>query len=74
MQGKLQTPYRPDYSVSGNTLDIIDNLSIPKGQWGQASHLEPLTKDFKNFGPGKVHQGVVEGNLPVNPKTITKLS
>ena len=56
MQGKLQIPYRPDYSVSGNTLDIIDNLLIPKGQWGQASHLEPLTKDFKNFGPGKVHQ------------------
>ena len=73
MQGKLQIPYRPDYSVSGNTIDVIDNISIPKGQWGNANYLEPITKDFKNFGPGGISQGVIEGKIPVDPSTIKKL-
>jgi len=70
---KLQIPYRPDYRVSGDTLDVIDDISIPKGDWGRASYLEPLTKDFKKFGPGNATQIIIDGEVPVIPSTIEKL-
>lgn len=67
---KLQIPYRPDYRVSGNTLDIIDQIEIPKGKWGTADYLEPLTKDYKLYGPGKATQVIVSGPIPVDPGTL----
>ena len=70
---KLQIPYRPDYRVSGDTLDIIDEIKIPKGDWGRADYLEPLTTDFKKFGPGNATQAIIKGKLPVDPTTIEKL-
>jgi len=70
---KLQIPYRPDYRVSGNSLDIIDKMKIPNGKWGTADYPEPLTKDYKIYGPGKATQVIVDGPIPVDPGTITKL-
>ncbi|WP_198263023.1 RHS repeat-associated core domain-containing protein [sulfur-oxidizing endosymbiont of Gigantopelta aegis] len=70
---KLQIPYRPDYRVSGNTLDVIDDIEIPKGNWGQSEKLEPITSDFKKFGPGKATQAVIKGEVPVNPESLEKL-
>jgi len=70
---KLQIPYRPDYRVSGDTLNIIDRMAIPKGKWGEADYLEPLTRDFNKFGPGKATQIIINGDVPVYPKTIEKL-
>jgi hypothetical protein len=72
-QGKMQIPYRPDYRVSGNSLGVIDQMSVPKGSWGSADHLEPITKDFRKFGPGKATQVVIEGPVPVDPNSLTKL-
>ncbi len=57
-QGKLQIPYRPEYRISFDTLDIIDDISIPKGRWGEANYLEPVTKDYRNFGPGGATQAI----------------
>ena len=62
-QGKLQIPYRPEYRIGFDTLDIIDDISIPNGKWGTASYLEPITKDFKNFGPGKATQAVTYSEI-----------
>jgi hypothetical protein len=70
---KLQIPYRPDYRVSGDTLDVIENIKVPKGDWGRADYLEPVTKDFKKFGPGDVTQATIAGKVPVDPTTIEKL-
>jgi hypothetical protein len=70
---KMQIPYRPDYRVSGNSLDIIDEMQIPLGEHGRAGSLEPLTKDFPNFGPGKGSQVVVTGPVRVTPDSLTKL-
>ncbi len=72
-QGKMQIPYRPDYRVSGNSLDVIDQMSVPKGNWGNADHLEPITKDFRKFGPGKATQVVIEGPVQIDPNSLTKL-
>lgn len=62
-QGKLQIPYRPEYRIGFDTLDIIDDISIPNGKWGTASYLEPITNDFKNFGPGKATQAVTYSEI-----------
>jgi hypothetical protein len=70
-QGKLQIPYRPEYRVSFDTLQIIDDIKVPNGDWGRASYLEPLTKDFMQYGPGKATQAIT--NSPVNISEIYKL-
>ncbi len=70
---KLQIPYRPDYRVAGDTIDVVDKISIPKGNQGRAEYPEPITQDFKKFGPGGVTQATIEGDVPVNPSTIEKL-
>ena len=62
-QGKLQIPYRPEYRISFDTLDILDDLHIPKGNWGRANYLEPITKDFKIFGPGGATQAVTYSKI-----------
>ena len=62
-QGKLQIPYRPEYRISFDTLDIIDDISIPNGQWGQANYLEPITQDYKCFGPGGATQAVTYSEI-----------
>ena len=62
-QGKLQIPYRPEYRISFDTLDIIDDIHIPKGDWGKADYLEPITKDFKKFGPGKATQAITYSTI-----------
>lgn len=35
-----------------NTLPLIDDIYVPKGQGGEADYLEPLTKDFIEYGQG----------------------
>ena len=62
-QGKLRIPYRPEYRISFDTLDIIDDIHIPKGDWGKADYLEPITKDFKKFGPGKATQAITYSTI-----------
>ena len=51
-QGKLQIPYRPEYRISFNTLDIIDDIYIPYGKWGRISYdqcQERSTRDSALF-------------------------
>ena len=66
-------PYRPDYRVSGDSLNVLDNMRIPKGDWGRADYFEPITTDFRKFGPGKSTQVIIDGPFPVNASTIKKL-
>lgn len=57
-QGKLQIPYRPKYRIEFDTLDINDDISIPKGNWGRADYLELIIKDFHKYDPGKDTQAI----------------
>lgn len=59
--------------MSGDTLSIVDQLKIPHGQWGEANYLEPITKDFKKFGPGGVSQIIIDGSFEVDPTTLFKM-
>ncbi|MHB1395126.1 MAG: RHS repeat-associated core domain-containing protein, partial [Clostridia bacterium] len=70
-QGKLQIPYRPEYRASFDTLKIIDDIKVPNGNWGRADYLEPITKDFLQFGPGKATQAVT--TKPVDILDLFKL-
>ena len=71
-QGKLQIPYRPEYRVDFNTLNIIDDVSIPHGEWGTAEHLEPITADFKKYGPGKASQAITYSEIE-SVEQVTKM-
>lgn len=44
--GRLQVPHDASIRGSFDTLQIIDDIRVPNGKWGQASWLEPITKDF----------------------------
>lgn len=48
---------------SFDTLDIYDDIHIPKGDWGRAEYLEPIAKDFKIFGLGGATQAVTYSKI-----------
>lgn len=69
--GKLQVPHDASVKGSFDTLQIIDDIRVPNGNWGKASYLEPLTKDFPEFGPGGATQVITNGKIILDK--ITKL-
>ena len=34
----------------------MDDIEIPKGKWGEAEYLEPITKDFPELDKGGLHK------------------
>jgi len=40
------------------TLQIIDDIRVQNGKWGEAKWLEPITKDFPKYGPGGATQAL----------------
>ncbi len=69
--GALQVPHDASVKVSFNTLQIIDDISVPYGNWGKASYFEPITTDFPQFGPGGATQVITHS--PINIDNITRL-
>lgn len=69
--GALQVPHDASIKVSFDTLQIIDDISIPYGNWGKASYLEPITKDFPQFGSGGATQVITHSKIKID--SITKL-
>lgn len=69
--GKLQVPHDASIRGSFDTLQIIDDIRIPNGNWGKANYLEPLTKDFPEYGPGGATQAIT--NLQIKLDSINKL-
>ena len=54
----LQTPHDASIRASFDMLPILENIEIPKGSYGKGELLEPITKDFPQFGPGGATQAV----------------
>ena len=52
----LQIPYTPSHFATFDTLQIIDDLHIPGGEWGASSIPEPITTSFPEFGKGGATQ------------------
>lgn len=67
----MQVPHDAAIRIEFDTLQIIDDVRVPHGQWGTASHLEPLTVDFAQFGPGGATQAIT--NLPIQAREIVDL-
>jgi len=67
----LQVPHDASIKASFDTMQIIDDINIPYGNWGKASYLEPITKDFPQFGTGGATQVITNSNIKIN--AITKL-
>ena len=67
----LQVPHDASVKVSFDTLQIIDDISVPYGNWGKASYLEPITTDFPQFGSGGATQVITHSKIKI--KSITKL-
>ncbi len=72
MPGKLQVPHDASIRGSFDTLQIIDDIKIPNGQWGKADWLEPITKDFPKFGPGGATQAITKS--PIHLDSLIDLS
>lgn len=53
------------YRVEFDTLQLADELKIPNGKWGEASYLEPITKDFTGFGDGGATQVIFRNTTKV---------
>ncbi len=67
----LQVPHDASVKVSFDTLQIIDDINIPYGKWGEALYLEPITKDFSEFGSGGATQVITHSEIVID--LITKL-
>ena len=69
--GALQVPHDASVKVSFDTLQIIDDINIPFGNWGKAPYLELITKDFPQFGSGGATQVITHSKIEID--SITKL-
>lgn len=67
--GALQVPHDASIKVSFDTLQIIDDISVPYGNWGKSSYLEPITKDFPQFGNGGATQVITHSNIIIDSIT-----
>lgn len=69
----LQLAKKPDgtpwndarYRVEFDTLQHIDEIEVPRGKWGEADYLEPLTKDYTDFGDGGATQIIFKSKTKV---------
>ena len=69
--GALQIPHDAVYRGTFDTLQIIDDVRVPYGEWGKARHLEPIVKDFPEYGLGGATQAITNKSIVLNE--ITKL-
>ena len=70
----LQTPHPADVRASFDTLQTLDDLQIPKGQWNTADYYEPITKDYIDYGRGGATQAITQKEIKIDeivqlPKT-----
>ena len=69
--GALQVPHDAFVRVEFDTLQIIYEIDVPYGNWGKSPYLEPVTKDFPQFGPGGATQVITHSEIHID--SITKL-
>ena len=54
------------YKVSFDTLQIVDDISVPHGKWGTADYLEPITRDYPEYGPGGATQAITHSQIRID--------
>jgi hypothetical protein len=71
IKSELQIKYPPTHIGEFDTLQIVDDIRIPNGKWGEAGYKEPIIKDFPNFGEGGATQAVT--NTPIKDFTLKEI-
>ncbi len=56
----LQLEREPSHYATFDTLQIIDDLSVPTGRWGTSSIMEPITTTFPEYGIGGATQATTK--------------
>lgn len=68
---KLQIQRDAPIRIEFDTMQILDDVNIPHGDFGKAGHFEPLTKDFPQWGNGGATQAVTR--QPIQVRRIVDL-
>ena len=71
-QSLLQTPHPPSHWIEFDTLQVIDDLRVPNGNWQRSNIPEPLTRTFPEFGRGGGTQAIT--NQPITIRDSGTLS
>jgi len=69
-QSVLQLKYTPSHYAAFNTLQLIDDLSIPGARWNTLSIPEPVVTSFPKYGVGGASQAITTtpiGNYSLKP-------
>lgn len=59
----LQVPHDGRIKVEFDTAQILDDIQIPRGKWGDADWLEPITKDYPEYGKGGAYQAITRQKI-----------
>jgi len=70
-RARLQVPHDARYRAEFDTDQIIDDIQIPRGKWGDADYLEPITRDNPIFGEGGATQAI--SRQPIKVQKIIDL-
>lgn len=71
VQNLLQLPKKPSHAVQFDTLQLVDDLSIPTGKWNTTNTPEPITNTFSKWGKGGGTQAIT--NEPINVDDFWRL-
>lgn len=72
VQSLLQLPKTPSHAVQFDTLQLLDDLSIPTGKWNTTNVPEPITTTFPKWGKGGGTQAIT--NQPISINDLWRLS
>jgi hypothetical protein len=64
----LQLKYEPSHYAQFDTLQIIDDISIPGGKWNTSPIPEPITSTYPKFGSGGATQTIT--TTPIKNYTL----
>lgn len=53
------------YKIEFDTGQIAEEIKIPNGNWGKSDWLEPMTKDYPEFGDGGATQAVTNASFKI---------
>jgi len=70
-KNKLQIYDKPSHIADFDTLQIIDDIKIPKEKWNTGKNLEPITKSYPNLGEGGATQATT--TTPIKNYNLQKI-
>ena len=60
---RLQVPHDAAIRAEFGLAQLGDDIRVPLGNWGKGPHLEPITRDFPDFGFGGASQRITTSGV-----------